>query len=137
MSLEVTVFTDPACPFAFSSEPACRAVVATRLHAHDREPALLRVRAMRGGLLDDPGLLAAAARDAGLEPSEVDRWSGSPDVDDALRADIDAARCPSPAARALDHKLGWPARAAALHRPELRDHPRRQRRHGHPRLQPD
>ena len=32
-----------------------------------------------------------------------------PAVEDALRADIEAARSPSPAARALDHKLGGPA----------------------------
>jgi hypothetical protein len=30
-------------------------------------------------------------------------------VEDALRADIEAARSPSPAARRLDHKLGGPA----------------------------
>ena len=32
-----------------------------------------------------------------------------PAVEDALRADIEAARSPSPAARRLDHKLGGPA----------------------------
>lgn len=67
---------DPA-PYArpASSEPACRAVVATRLHAPECAEALLRrlrIRVMEGGLLDDP------------------------------------ARTPSPAARALDHKLGGP-----------------------------
>jgi predicted DsbA family dithiol-disulfide isomerase len=171
VSLEVTIFTDPACPFAFSaepvrlrlawhyrdqlrwrtrmivltlepgeaeklaggapslqrryrmpidpaplprpasSEPACRAVVATRLRAPALEAALLRrlrVRAMLGGLLDDPELLAAAARDVGLESSELERWCGEEDVDRALREDIDAARSPCPAARALDHKLGGP-----------------------------
>ena len=122
--LEITLFTDPACPFAFSaepvrwrlrwhygdqlawhvrmivltlepgeaeklahgaptlqrlygmpihplpyprpasSEPACRAVVAARVHAPGREEALLRrlrVRVMAGGLLDDPELIAGAA----------------------------------------------------------------------------
>ena len=171
MSLEITVFTDPACPFAFSaeparlrlawhygeqlrwrtrmivltlepgeaeklaggapglqrrygmpidprpqarpasSEPACRAVVAARLRAPAFEQALLRrlrVRAMLGGLLDDPELLAAAARDAGLDPSELDSWGGEQEIANALRDDIDAARAPSPAARALDHKLGGP-----------------------------
>jgi len=54
-------------PYArtFSSEPACRAVVAARLNAPGAEAPLLRrlrVRAMLGGLLDDPALLAAAAR---------------------------------------------------------------------------
>lgn len=171
MTLEVTVFTDPACPFAFSaepvrlrlawhygdqlrwrmrmivltlepgemeklaqgaptlqrrhgmpidpapysrpasSEPACRAVVAARLHAPALEEALLRrlrVRTMLGGLLDDPELLAAAAHDVGLEPSELDAWCASDEVRKALQADIDAARHPAPAARALDHKLGGP-----------------------------
>jgi predicted DsbA family dithiol-disulfide isomerase len=171
VSLEITLFTDPACPFAFSaeparlrlewhygdqlrwrtrmivltleageaeklaegaptlqrsygmpidpapyerpasSEPACRAVVAARLHAPGVEQPLLRrlrVRVMLGGLLDDRELLAGAARDVGLEPLELERWCGEEEVDRALRADIDAARSPSLAARALDHKLGGP-----------------------------
>ena len=174
MAVEITLFTDPACPFAFSaepvrqrlrwhygdqlrwrlrmivltlepgedaklaegapglqrsygmpidpspyartfsSEPACRAVVAARLNAPGAEAALLRrlrVRAMLGGLLDDPALLAAAAADLGLDGDELARWSATPAVEDALRADIEAARSPSPAARALDHKLGGPTEA--------------------------
>ena len=171
MQLQVTHFTDPACPFAFSaeptrwrlrwhygdqlvwhtrlivltlesgeaeklaegapnlqrrygmpidpapyprtasSEPACRAVVATRVHAAGTEEALLRrlrVRTMVGGLIDDPALIAAAARDIGLEPALLDDWCASSEVDQALADDIDAARNPLPAARALDHKLGGP-----------------------------
>src|SRR5689334_12742097 len=136
-AIDVTLFTDPACPFAFSaeparirlrwhygaqlawstrmivltlepgeaerlaegapnlqrvhgmpidpapyerpasSEPACRAVVAARLHAPDRADALLRrlrVRVMQNGLLDDPVLIAGAAADAGLDPDELARW---------------------------------------------------------------
>ena len=101
-------------PYArtFSSEPACRAVVAARLNAPGAEAPLLRrlrVRAMLGGLLDDPALLAAAAADVGLDPDELERWSRMPAVEDALRADIEAARSPTPAARRLDHKLGGPA----------------------------
>ncbi len=103
---------DPApYPRPASSEPACRAVAAARLYAPAAEEPLLRrlrVRTMAGGLLDDPELLAAAARDVGLEPAQVDEWCESDDVEAALRADIDAARSPSPAARALDHKLGGP-----------------------------
>jgi hypothetical protein len=104
---------DPA-PYAraASSEPACRAVVATRLRAPALEQPLLRrlrVRTMLGGLLDDPQLLAAAARDVGINPSELTRWCAEDEVDRALSADIAAARRPSPAARALDHKLGGPA----------------------------
>jgi len=101
-------------PYArtFSSEPACRAVVAARLNAPGAEAPLLRrlrVRAMLGGLLDDPALLAAAAAEVGLDAEEVERWTRMPAVEDALRADIEAARSPSPAARRLDHKLGGPA----------------------------
>lgn len=172
MPVEITVFTDPACPFAFSaepvrwrlrwhygdalvwrtrmivltlepgeaekladgapglqrrygmpihpepyarpasSEPACRAVVAARLRAPDREERLLRrlrVRTMLGGLLDDPRLIAGAARDAELDPARLAEWCATPEVEAALRADVAAARDPSPAARALDHKLGGPS----------------------------
>src|SRR4051794_122330 len=169
--LEVTLFTDPACPFAFSaeptrirlrwhygdglrwtvrmivltreageaeklaegapnlqrihgmpidpapyprtasSEPACRAVVAVREHAPGlAEPLLrrLRVRVMVGGLVDDADLIAGAARDVGLDPDELARWTSTPQVGDALEADAAAARDPAPAARALPHKLGGP-----------------------------
>ncbi len=90
---------------AFSSEPACLAVVAARLHAADRVERFLRrlrVRAMLGGLLDDPELIAAAAEEAGVDPEAGD------DARAALDEDIAAARNPSPAARRLDHKLGGP-----------------------------
>ncbi|MDX6665330.1 MAG: hypothetical protein QOG68_1536, partial [Solirubrobacteraceae bacterium] len=104
---------DPA-PYArlVSSEPACRAVVAARLHAPEREELLLRrlrVRTMLGGLIDEPELLAAAAGEAGIDPAELARWSAGDDVEEALRADIAAARAPSRAARAQDDKLGGPA----------------------------
>lgn len=170
--LEIKLFTDPACPFAFSAEPirmrlrwhygeqlrwrirmivltlepgeaeklaegapglqrrygmpidpspyarpvssehACRAVVAARLNApHAEEPLLrrLRIRTMAGGLLDDPELIAAAAREAGLDPARLEEWCATDTVEAALRADIDAARSPAVGARALDHKLGGPA----------------------------
>ena len=103
---------DPApYPRPASSEPACRAVVAARLNAPAVEEVLLRrlrVRVMTGGLLDDPALIAAAAADAGLDPAALDRWCATPPVQDALDADIRAARSPSPSARALGHKLGGP-----------------------------
>jgi hypothetical protein len=98
-------------PRAASSEPACRAVVAARLHAPGSEHRLLRalrVRTMSGGLLDDPALIAASARDAGLDPDELRCWSREPATEEALVHDIQDARKPSPAARALDHKLGGP-----------------------------
>ena len=171
MPLEISLFTDPACPFAFSaepvrrrlrwhygdgltwnvrmivltlepgeaeklaegaptlqrrhgmpidpapyprpvsSEPACRAVVAARVNAPGTEEALLRrlrVRTMLGGLLDDPDLIAGAAREAGLDPDRLAAWCATEEVTLALGADITAARRPAPAADALDHKLGGP-----------------------------
>ena len=54
--------------------PACRAVVATRLHAPESERAVLRaVRVLHfsGVLLDDPQTLDRAARDAGLDPGDL------------------------------------------------------------------
>jgi len=103
---------DPApYPRPASSEPACRAVVAAREHAPERAEALLRrlrVRVMTGGLVDDPELIAAAARDAGLDPGELARWTATDAVGRALEADAAAARDPLPAARALPHKLGGP-----------------------------
>jgi 2-hydroxychromene-2-carboxylate isomerase len=94
-----------------SSEPACRAVVATRLHALERADTLLRhlrVRVMQTGLLDDPALINAAAADARLDPATLAGWCATAAVAAALEADVAAARDPPPAARALDHKLGGP-----------------------------
>jgi 2-hydroxychromene-2-carboxylate isomerase len=103
---------DPA-PYSrtFSSEPACRAVVAARLNVPGQLDLLLRrlrVRAMLGGLLDDPALIAAAAEDAGLDPAALAAWCDTEEVELALEADIEAARSPTREARALDHKLGGP-----------------------------
>lgn len=174
MTLDVTLFTDPACPFAFSaepvrrqlawhygdglrwrlrmivltreageaenlasgvaglqrrfgmpidparktraasSEPACRVVVAARLHAPEREARLLRALRVRvfaaaDALLDDPALIAAAARDAGLDPDDLRAWSDGADVAAALEGDVRAARAPTAGARARDHKLGGPS----------------------------
>src|SRR3954466_6366526 len=94
-----------------SSEPACRAVVAARVHAPGAvEPLLraLRVRVMQHGLLDDPGLIAAAGGGAGVDPDVRAGWSAEAQVESELAGDIAAARSPAPAARALDHKLGGP-----------------------------
>lgn len=172
MALEITLFTDPACPFAFSaepvrhalrwaygdqlswrtvmivltrepgeaeklaggadglqtlhgmpiargpkpraasSEPACRAVVATRLHDPELEAPLLRrlrVYTMAGGLLDDPALITAAAVDVGIDADALERWVATTEVDEALEADVAASRTPSSRALALDHRLGGPA----------------------------
>jgi predicted DsbA family dithiol-disulfide isomerase len=175
-SLLITEFTDPACPFAFSAEPArlrlrwlygeqiewrqrmvvlsestadyvakgftperqeealkmirrrygmpidtrrrprmmvtvhaCRAVVAARLRAPDRSSALLRrlrIHAMAGELIDEPGVIARAAREAGIEPMTLFRAEeDDPTVEVALREDMAAARAPSAASLALEHKL--------------------------------
>jgi predicted DsbA family dithiol-disulfide isomerase len=88
--------------------PACRAVVAARLHAPERMRALLRrlrVRHFAGELLDEPGTVEGAAADAGLDAGTLRAWMAGDDVERALRADMAAAREPMPAARALDTKL--------------------------------
>ncbi|MEA2269787.1 MAG: hypothetical protein QOC64_2397, partial [Solirubrobacteraceae bacterium] len=46
-----------------------------------------------------------AARDAGVDPAQLQRWMGEPEVEAALREDMAAAREPHTAARVLDHKL--------------------------------
>jgi 2-hydroxychromene-2-carboxylate isomerase len=94
-----------------SSEPACRTVVAARLHAPEHADALLRrlrVRVMQHGLLDDPALIDAAAADVGLDPATLSARCATEEVTAALEADAAAARDPLRAARALDHKLGGP-----------------------------
>lgn len=95
-------------PRMAATAPACRAVVAARIHAPDRARRLLRclrVHHFSGELLDEPATIAAAAADAGLDPAELARWSEGADVAAALAADKAAARAPIPAARVLDHKL--------------------------------
>src|SRR3954471_13955090 len=175
-SLKIREFTDPACPFAFSAEPArlklrwlygdqiewetrmvvlsespddyvakgftperqvaaldmiqrrygmpidvrkrprmmatvhaCRAVVAARLRAPDRAPALLRrlrIRAMGGEMIDERGVIALCAREAGIDPMVLFRAEADdPAVEVALRADMAAARAPSAASLAMEHKL--------------------------------
>jgi predicted DsbA family dithiol-disulfide isomerase len=94
-----------------ASIDACRAVVATRLHAPEQTEAILRrlrIRYMGGGKLDDPELIHGAATDVGIDPAELDAWVGEAEVEQALREDMRATRSPSAVARALDHKLGGP-----------------------------
>lgn len=95
-------------PRMAATVPACRAVVAARLHAPESAGALLRalrVRHFAGGLLDDAELIHGAAADAGIEPGDLDRWSAGEDVEAALREDMAAAREPMPSARVLDDRL--------------------------------
>src|ERR1700750_2653188 len=61
-------------PRMAATVPACRAVVAARLHAPEHTRRLLRrlrVRHFSGELLDAPKTIAAAARDAGIDPDAV------------------------------------------------------------------
>jgi predicted DsbA family dithiol-disulfide isomerase len=91
-----------------ASVPACRAVVAAKLHAPDRMRRLLRrlrVRGFSGELLDAPETIDNAAVDAGIDPGELRGWMAGDDVQKALDEDMAAAREPSQAARVLDDKL--------------------------------
>jgi predicted DsbA family dithiol-disulfide isomerase len=95
-------------PRMHATVPACRAVVAARRHAPDRVKLLLRrlrIRTFSGALLDEPATIAAAARDAGIDPNELERWMAEPETEAELRDDMHLARIPIPAARILDHKL--------------------------------
>jgi predicted DsbA family dithiol-disulfide isomerase len=96
-------------PRMMATVHACRAVVAARLRAPEKEEALLRrlrIHAMAGDLIDEPGVIALAAREAGIEPMTIFRAEeDDPSLEVALREDMAAARAPSAAALALQHKL--------------------------------
>jgi DSBA-like thioredoxin domain-containing protein len=95
-------------PRMAATAPACRAVIATRLHAPEAEQAILRafrVRCMAGELLDESSTVRHAAADAGLDPDDVERWSNEEAVETAMREDMAAAREPTCAARVLDDRL--------------------------------
>jgi predicted DsbA family dithiol-disulfide isomerase len=90
------------------SVPACRAVVAVRLHEPAKERAMLRalrVATFSGHLLDEPATHRQAALRAGVDPDELERWLAEPDSEAALREDMRAARAPIPEAVALPGKL--------------------------------
>ncbi len=95
-------------PRVAATVPACRAIAAARRYAPERMRTLLRrlrMRTFAGELLDEPATIAAAARDAGIEPDDLGAWVADPEVERELRADMAAAREPLPAARVLDDKL--------------------------------
>jgi predicted DsbA family dithiol-disulfide isomerase len=95
-------------PKLSATAPACRAVVAARLHAPEAEGALLRalrVRNFAGEALEDESTRAGAASDAGLDPSALESWMATDDVERMLDEDRAASRSPSAAALAQDHKL--------------------------------
>lgn len=91
-----------------ATAPACRAVVAVRLNAPEAEAPLLRalrVRNFAGEALEDESTRAGAARDVGLDPAALEAWMATPEVERALDEDRAAARDPTAAALAQDHKL--------------------------------
>jgi len=95
-------------PRMAATAPACRAIVAARVHAPRAEDSLLRafrVRNFAGELLDEPGTLEGAAADAGLDAGELRGWMDDAEVRTALDEDRASAREPIPAARVLDEKL--------------------------------
>lgn len=105
--------------------PACRAVVAARLHAPESEELLLRrlrvnVMTTASGVLDDPETIARSAVEAGLDPAELERWTAEPAVERQLAEDMALTRDPAPAAIAMKHKLaqtpegGWRYTAPSL-----------------------
>ncbi len=95
-------------PRMAASLPACRAVVAARLNAPDRTRRLLRrlrVRNFSGELLDEPATLEGAAADAGIAIADLHMWMLESATEEALAADMEAARRPMPAALVLDDRL--------------------------------
>ena len=91
------------------SAAACRAVVAVREHAEPQRAHTflreLRVHYFRGEQIDRPQAIASAARDAGVDPGELETWVAEDQTAAALEDDKRAARQPKPAARVLDEKL--------------------------------
>src|SRR5579875_762336 len=95
-------------PRLAGSVPACRAVVAVRLHEPARERAMLRalrIANFAGELLDETETLRHAAERAGIDPDELERCLADPAAEAELRSDMRAARAPSPEAVALPGKL--------------------------------
>ena len=91
-----------------ATAPACHAVVAIRLHAPDAERSILRalrVRHFAGELLDQRATREGAADDARLDSRALEGWMLSDETQRALDEDREAARNPSAAALAIDHKL--------------------------------
>jgi predicted DsbA family dithiol-disulfide isomerase len=95
-------------PRMIATVPACRAVIAARLHTPEHERRLLRrlrVQHFSGALIDETQTIAAAAREAGIDPDQLLAWAAGDDVAAALAEDMAHAREPMNAARVLDGKL--------------------------------
>lgn len=96
-------------PRMAATRPACKAVVATRLHAPERTRQLLRCLRVHNfagdALLDEPEMLDLATASASVEDGALREWMADPQVEKELEADMAAARRPHPAARVLDEKL--------------------------------
>ncbi|MBV9817155.1 MAG: DsbA family protein [Solirubrobacterales bacterium] len=95
-------------PRMAATVPACRAVVATRLHAPDREAAILRnlrVLHFSANLLDEPATLAVAAQRSQVDAAALEDWLAEPETERRLRRDLDEARHPTAESLALAHKL--------------------------------
>jgi hypothetical protein len=63
------------------------------------------VRHFSGELLDEPPTIEGAARDAGIDPAQLEEWMRDEAVEHRMREDMALAREPLPAARVLDEKL--------------------------------
>ena len=88
--------------------PACRAIVAARVHSPRHAQPLLRalqIRNFSGEMLDERETIEGAARDVGLDPEDLFRWESDTVVLEELAEDMRLARQPLAAARVLDHKL--------------------------------
>lgn len=95
-------------PRMAASVPACRAMVAVRWHAPERERALLRalrILHFSGWLLDDSDTLDEAALRAGLEAEQLREWCQEEGTEELLQQDLKRSRTPLPRALALSHKL--------------------------------
>jgi len=90
-------------PRPSATRPACLAVVAARRQGlGDRLLRELRLLVVgEGRLIDLPETLAEAVRRAGADRARLEADMGDPAVDEALTADMEAARTTSAAARAI------------------------------------
>ena len=107
-------FGMPIVPEAFPRQiatmPACRAVVGVRTHGSPEGTAAflrrLRVLIMSELMLaDEPNTIDRAAREAGLDPTEVAAWARSSETAAGLADDMRVARSPDPVALAMPERL--------------------------------